>query len=462
MTTAANNLNRWRNGVLSTYLDRTFAGGGQLGLSADYLRYRQYNPSRMSNAYFGRNDQPAVIRDDSLQAPEHRGEGATIIQLGVLTLKYTRPLPGQLKLEAGIKGTYSSSDSRSALYSLVDGEWANRAVSSRYSMREGIGAVWISMAATINPKTSLTFGGRYEYVGGRIRSADGKEPPVARNQGNFFPNIAFTRQVNDKTDWLLSYTQRISRPSYNDLSSYLSYNDPVSVFSGNPRLRNTISHLLKFGYNYNGYAFSALTNYTRRPIVYSQAVYGPDKTLAYFTPQNLAYEGYAALQAVLPFKPRSWWNMNYTLWGGVKQLRITFTEMPVTKTYPMLTLNFSEVFILPAGFSAELSGWYTSRHYYGTIEVRGRGLMNAGLRKDLGSNHGSFNLIVTDVFRQNRNNSLFGKLTREAYGLDNDIFIYPEHTQATLAKLTYTRSFGGAQKKPREAAGDERGRVRQQ
>ncbi|WP_295122877.1 outer membrane beta-barrel family protein [uncultured Chitinophaga sp.] len=458
VTTAVQTSSRWRNVALAAYADRQLLHGGQLGFSADYLYYRNRNPSAMQNAYLNEYGQPALLANDSFYAPQHRSQVNTRIQIGVLALQYTQPITQHLKIETGIKGTFSGSHSRSGINSLVNGEWRKRAVTSEYHMREGIGAAYATGTIVINPKNNLVIGGRYEYVHGDVTSPGAKQPVLKRRQGLFFPNLSYSYKASETADWQASYSKRISRPSYNDLASYVSYNDPVSVFTGNPQLRPAINHQLRVGFNTRGYAFSINASHISDAIVYSQIGYGPDKTLAYFSPRNLDYQQQLGLQANLPFNPLAWWSMTYNLAANINRLSVPYTEVPVKKTYPFASISFTETFRLPYGFTTELSGRYASKHYYGSIEVRGLSILSLGVKKDLWK--GTFNLVVTDVLRINRNNSLFGKLTREAFGLDTDVLIYPEHTVATVAKLTYSRNFGTGERARKEGAGDERSRVR--
>ncbi len=62
---------------------------------------------------------------------------------------------------------------------------------------------------------------------------------------------------NDAMAGIVRSGHRIE-PSYNDLSSFVSYNDPMSVFTGNPLLQPSITNNLKFDYVYKRYSFSLL------------------------------------------------------------------------------------------------------------------------------------------------------------------------------------------------------------
>ncbi len=84
---------------------------------------------------------------------------------------------------------------------------------------------------------------------------------MERRFGKLFPSVFLSKKLGEQSDLQFSYTKRISRPSYTDLASYVVYIDPVSVLTGNSALRPTVSHTLKAGYNYRGYAFSVLMSH---------------------------------------------------------------------------------------------------------------------------------------------------------------------------------------------------------
>jgi iron complex outermembrane recepter protein len=262
----------------------------------------------------------------------------------------------------------------------------------------------------------------------------------------------------------LSYSKRISRPTYNDLASFISYNDPVSVFTGNPLLKPTITNNLKLGLNYRDYSFSLLLSKDDYPIVQSQLTKSPSGNYLYVSPQNLISRKNLTIQTNLPGKVGSWWTMNYGLEGGWKQFREDYTLEPVDKTYFFYSLNFRQSFKLPKNFLVELSGWYNSMNYYGTIKIGGSGSVNGGIKKDLKGNKGSLQLSVSDIFKTMKFNNYFGALTTEAFNVKNHVRINTESSHTQIVKLTYSRSFGSGNAKSRgsQAIGsqDEMERVR--
>jgi iron complex outermembrane receptor protein len=419
-------VNRWRNFSASAY-----AEFNNFHLDVDYLYYNNYNPTSVTNEFPARSEQDTGYQFSALQ----RGLAQTSIQVGVVKLDYTKQLSSSLKLEAGIKGAYTHNESLSGIQSFVDDHWVDRSgTTNDILMQEGIAAAYTSFDYQISASTSLVLGARYEYS--HIYDRDYRQ---------LFPSLFFSHK-----GWQFSYTKRISRPAYNDLASYVTYNDPLSVFTGNPLLKPTITNNLKVGYSY----FSLLFSSDNNPIVGYQLATGPSKNLAYITPQNLSWKHSLTFQANLPFKAAEWWNMSYNVVSSLNQFKADYTVSPVVKTYFFYSLNFSESFKLPKQFAIELSGVYNSPSYYGTLQVDPSGVINLGVRKN------DFTLSVYDLLRTNRISNYLGTIAKEAFDTKYHVVVRPESSYFPIIKLTYSRSFGGAKKERKDGAKDERERVR--
>jgi hypothetical protein len=289
---------------------------------------------------------------------------------------------------------------------------------------------------------------------------------VDRRLGVFFPNLLFSRKLSEHADVQVSYSKRISRPSYADLASFVGYSDPTAVLTGNPTLRPTITNNLKLGYSYRGYSFSLLLSRDDYPIARYQLTESPGRDLLYVSPQNLSYQNNLNLQVSLPVKVNQWWDMNYGFVGGWRQFREDYTKAPVEKTYFGYSANFNETFRIPAGLSLEISGWYNGSGYNGTTLIEGFGALSAGIKKEFANNAGTLQLSVSDLLRTQKIDGGYGTLTEEAYSGRNHFEWRPESVRSTILKLTYSRSFGsGAGNGDRKRDGgagsaEERDRVR--
>ncbi len=402
----------------------------------------------------------------SIFSTRQRGSANTPIQVGVVKLDYVKQMNKSLKFEAGIKGTYTRSSGLSKIESLVDDQWVSSPRTSNNSdLREGIGAAYSSFYLQINPSTNLVAGARYEYSDTRM-DAEKEENKIDRRFGKLFPSVFVSKKLNDKSELQLSYTKRISRPSYNDLASFITYNDPIAVFTGNPSLRPVITNNVKIGYNYQGYSFSVLLSRDDYPISRFQAAANPAGDLLYIAPQNVRYQNNLTFQTNLPWKVNNWWSMNAGFVGGWRQFKLAHTKEQLEKTYFAYSVYGSQTFLFLKNFSLEISGWYNSLQYDGSKKVGGFGTLNAGIKKELASNKGSIQLSVSDLFRSMNIHTYFGYLTEEAFSLRSHLSYNTESRRTRIIKLTYAKSFGNTKIRGQKQRGigskDERDRVRKE
>ena len=92
----------------------------------------------------------------------------------------------------------------------------------------------------------------------------------------------------------------------------------------------------------------------------------------------------------------------------------------------------------------------------------GSGALNAGIKKDLGNNKGSFQASVTDLLGTLRTHSYNGAVTTEAFDIKSHVRYSAESTKFPIIRLSYSRSFGAASPKnqrKRNAVPDEAERI---
>ncbi|HKG67640.1 MAG TPA: TonB-dependent receptor, partial [Segetibacter sp.] len=69
-----------------------------------------------------------------------------------------------------------------------------------------------------------------------------------RKYMNLFPSAHFTVDLAKQNAIQLSYSRRVRRPVYNDLSPYMTFSDSRNFFSGNPDLDPEFSDAFEFGH----------------------------------------------------------------------------------------------------------------------------------------------------------------------------------------------------------------------
>lgn len=422
----------------SLYLDQTISKDQKFSVGLDYFGLRSSSPTQVQSNF-----------SDSLFSPRERNVANSGIHVFIAQADYNNSFTKKLQLETGIKSTYTRSQSVAAIENLVNGRWVpvSAGTSNNLSTRELIVAGYAIMNWKPDSLTSLSAGARYEYSRNTTDHSLNAQYYVDRKLAKLFPDIFFSRKLNPTNELQLTYTERITRPSFSDLASYVSYNDPTSVFTGNPALKPTITHNLKLAYNLHDYLFSILYSHDIDPIEGVQGVPGPTKGLVYLMPENADWQNNVTVQATIPVKPTAWWEMNYNFIGGWHQYHISYFPELLLKGYYSYSLNFTESFKLPQLYAIEVSGYYNSSSYGSNSRSNGNAIVNLGFKKELNNNNGSFQLGISDVFSASNYRAHSGVLVTDAFDTDVQISYRAESYFRPIIKLSYSRSFGSNSKK---------------
>lgn len=454
--------NRWTNTITNLYLERRLREGDKVNIDVDYVHYHSDRPSDGETSFSdpeGDEVHPEGDIFSNRQLTVSNGD----IDVAVVKADYVNKLSDKITLTSGIKGTLTRNSSLSSIRTLVDDEWTTE---PRYqnstNMSEVIGAAYTSLSWQLTPAVGLSAGLRYEYSH-TYNEADKKENEIDRTIAKLFPSVFLSKKVNDNLELQLSYTKRISRPGFNDLTSYLMYIDPMSVGTGNPSLQPTITNNIRAGVNYKGYGFSILASRDDHPIVLYQLSESPAGDIMYNNPQNMVYQNNLTIQTDLPFTFARWWTMNLSVSGGLRQFKLSHTKEQLVKTYFTTTLNGRQTFTLPKNFSIEISGWYNAVQYDGSKRLDGFGMLNAGITKELKNNGGTIQLGVEDLLKSMKVQGHFGTITPEVFDLYADFIYKAESANHRIVRLSYTRTFGNTKARSRQRSSvseDERGRIR--
>lgn len=464
LNAAIGSVTRWDNLMSSFYAERRIREGERINFDVDYLYYNNSDSGQVQSVTRNKEGNEIGV-NDSLFAPSQRSFSNTVIRVGVGKIDYLKSISKKVNFETGVKATYTVSSGSSTVQSLQHGQWSSiNGETSGVNMKESIEAMYASFNVAPNPVTKVVIGARYEYSDTRMDDVETGDNLADRKLGELFPSFFFSRKLSEKSELQFSYTKRISRPSYIDLANFIQYNDPISVFTGNPLLRPTITNNLKAGYIYKGYSLSVLLDRDDYPIARYQVVKSTGGDLVYIAPQNMQYQNNLVLEMRLPFKVKNWWDMNYSFVGGWRKFSLDYTVLPVEKAFFDYSIYGMETFRLPGSFSVEISGWYNSSTYSGSKTVQGVGAVNGGIKKELKNNWGSLQLVMTDILRTSTFVSAFGAITQEAFNLKSSIIYNPESRRYQVIKLTYSKSFGNSTSKSRRSdvngSMDERDRIR--
>ena len=183
-----------------------------------------------------------------------------------------------------------------------------------------ISATYFNLKPKIN-YFNLEAGLRYEYTNTDISS--NTENVIDSTYENWFPSILINKEISDWIDATLSYSKKISRPTFNELSTDITYFDSLSYSIGNPAIKPTVIHNidLSFGF-FNHLSVNFAYKYEKNARILGAVSDNANPDIVKYTPVNINKAEYVYVNIDYNYSGK---NMNSTLSiGGEKP----FIEIP--------------------------------------------------------------------------------------------------------------------------------------
>ncbi|MEP6713367.1 MAG: TonB dependent receptor [Ferruginibacter sp.] len=446
-----NELNHWKNFVANLNMQHNFKPDHTLSLDFDYLYYSDDNPNDYLNSYYNG-------AGNFLLNEQTRSGKLTPINTWVGKVDYTAKLSKKINFEAGIKGTLSrfTNDVDVARYKQTN--WvSDSSLSGQYLLKENIEALYSSADIALNDKTSLKLGLRYEYTNSNLGTTITKNI-VDRHYGKLFPSFFISHKINDSNAVNLSYSKRISRPSFNDLAPFTIFLDPSTFFTGNAALQPSFSDEVKVDYTYKKYILSLAYSIENNSIAEFQPKVDITTNKQYVTAENLENLKTISASLSLPFDITKWWTMQNNFIGAWQQVNAFYNAAPFRLQHLILNFNSSQSFKLPKDYSMEISGFFDAGGIYGTSRYKALGALNFGLQKKLNGNYGKLRFSVNDILKSISYKTYVDIPGQHFYTRSDYNF-----SQRTF-KLTWSKNFGNNSLKGKRerntASEEERQRVK--
>lgn len=387
-------INHWKNFSVNVNLVHHFREGEKITVDADYLYFKDRQPVDYANDHYDKQD--VFLFSDEILSRKF-----TPINIWVGKTDYSKKLGNKLTLETGGKFAINRFRNDILVQNNKNGTWlTDSALSVNASLQEDIWAAYLSVDAAVNPETNIKAGLRYEHTFTKLESLTNKNI-VNRKFGSLFPTLYFSKKLDEKNSFSLSYNRRITRPTFNEMAPFVIFIDPNTYFSGNPALRPAISNAVSASWSYRNKIASL--SYTQQTDAITRFQSRVDSVA---NKQSLVSENIKSIRNIsgflsAPVKATSWWSMQYNLTGNWQQVTALISGDLVT--IEQLNWNFSSIqnFKLPKDFGIELFFLRQSKGLSGTGVTSAFALLNLGIQKKM-AKAGNLALNLSDVFNSNR------------------------------------------------------------
>ncbi|OOG69581.1 outer membrane beta-barrel family protein [Algoriphagus sp. A40] len=249
--------------------------------------------------------------------------------------------------------------------------------------------------------------GKWSYQGGlRAEHTDVETILVETNESNprdytnFFPSAHLTYNISEENAFQLSYSRRIKRPVYNDLSPYVTFSDQRNFFSGNPDLNPEYTDAFELGHiKYYEKATLFSTVYFRKTTDKIERIRQVnDDGFSVTAPYNLTGEKSFGVEFSGDYRVKDWWKLDFN--ANFFHARIDASNIGQTelrKTYSWLFRQTSR-FTFGEGWDIQVRANYEAKQKTAQGYRKGIFFMDLSASKRILEERGTLTLNVTDIF----------------------------------------------------------------
>ncbi|MGO4876217.1 outer membrane beta-barrel protein [Pedobacter psychrotolerans] len=402
--------------------------GSEISADFDYSKYNGNDGSAYENDY--------MFANGNRIRPVNYTRNGTPSKIDIKTFKidYNVSLSKTIKLEAGLKSSWVKTDNDLQAEELVNNIWQNDVRrSNQFVYDENVNAAYTNINKQFK-NTSIQLGLRVEQTNSKGNLVT-TNTIVERDYFDFFPTL-FVQQTLSKNNQLgFSYSRRIDRPSYDALNPFVYYLDQYTYNKGNPFLKPQYTNNMELSYTFmQKYMLSV--GYSRTNDVITEVLLPDSAQKALFqTNENLAKNTSYNANLNIPVQVAKWWSMNNNLnvfYLSFEAPDLAGVALKTGKT--SFQFKSQQNFTIASGLTAELNGSYESPLDYGTLRIKSRYSIDAGLSKSFLDKKASLKLALSDIFNTYKND------ISSAYpGLKYEVH---QKNESQIGRISFTYRFG--------------------
>lgn len=317
---------------------------------------------------------------------------------------YIQPFGEKGKFETGIRTSFRDmTNNYTVTQRADDNSWFELAgLTNNFVYNENIHALYAIMSNKVK-KFSYQLGVRGEItnVTTTLKQTHEVNP---RKYTNLFPSVHLTYELPNGHALQLSYSRRIRRPQYNDLSPFMTYSDNRNYFSGNPDLNPEFTHSFEVGHikYLSNFSISSSLYYrnTKGKIMTVRRVDENGNTVS--LPENLATENSFGAEFTGSYAPVKWWKLD----GSFNFFRAitdgsNLSDDFKSDTYSWLFRLLSRTTVWK-NTDIQLRGNYEAPQQTPQGRRKSLATLDFAVSKDIMKNNATITLNVVDVFNSRK------------------------------------------------------------
>ncbi|WP_051663918.1 TonB-dependent receptor domain-containing protein [Dyadobacter crusticola] len=414
--------------------------GREFTADVRYLDNWENSDQYYNENVFNPNGSPSDIAPLLQRAVNYETEKQLLFQVD-----YVHPFAKDGKFEAG--GRSSSRDMTND-YAVTqrasDGGWITLpGLTNDFLYEENINAVY-GMIGNKTGRLSYQAGLRAEWTGVTTELKQTAEVNK-RTYANLFPSVHLTYDLAKQNAFQLSFSRRVRRPQYNDLSPFATYSDNRNYWSGNPDLNPEFTNAFELGhikYLTKGSLTSSLYyRHTNGKITSIRRV--QEDGSSYTRPENLGTEDAYGAEFTSSFNPVQWWKFDasFNFFRAITD-GANVDDTFKSDTYSWFVRAMSRLTLWKTT-DVQLRGNYEAPQQTPQGRRKALATLDLAATRDILKNNATLTLSIIDVF----NSRKFRSITEGAN------FYTRNSSQGRLRQINLTLNYRlhQAKKKPKES-----------
>lgn len=383
---AIHEVNKLKSASGSVGIAQQLDDNNKLEVIYDFLGYNHNNPSQYDNQMVvnGNKNTETILIDVSKKTP---------MRFHVGSLDYSGVMGTNLNIEVGAKVIFSHFNNNVVVR---EGQEINPDFTNAAILDENYQAGYVNLGWELGAAWNTQFGLRYEHTDTDMYTPNG-EALVKRNYGNWFPSF-FAKYTLSKVNSLsISYSRRITRPTFSDLAPFVFFIGPTTFIEGNVTMQPAISDNVDINFQHESLWFTLKYSYANNEFAHWQLQESITNEYQIFRTENLDYLQTYGANLTIPFHIRDWWEIQANLEYYRYQYLTRHLEINSRKYVNSCVVSLLNTLTLPKAFTLSLSGYLRIGDFWGTNHMEPYGQVDLGISKKF-NNGSTLALIGTDLF----------------------------------------------------------------
>lgn len=374
--------------------------GHELVAEVKYLDNWESSRQLFTQHYFSSEGLEDVAKASIQKSPNDEYEKQWLFQVD-----YTKPIGKEGKFETGLRSSFRNMEND---YLVTERNAAGDFVplpglDNDFFYDEKISAAY-GILGNKSKKISYQAGLRAEWTNVKTTLQETHQVNP-RKYMNLFPSAHFTVDLAKQNAIQLSYSRRVRRPVYDDLSPYMTYSDSRNFFSGNPDLNPEFSNVFEVGHikYFDKGSFSSSLYYRSTKGKIDRIRQVDDEGKSNTRPENLLSEKAFGTEFTSGYTPYKWWKLDFNF----NFFYADIDGSNIIKSYKASTYSWfarqTSRFMFAKNFDIQLRGNYEAPQKTAQGSRKALYYIDLSLSKDVLNSNGTITLNLLDVFNSRRN-----------------------------------------------------------